>query len=175
MPEPAPLRTRGDCSCMDADADAGAVVFMRVEADVFACVDAYIDVGVDVDVDVDAGDAGTCVGSACVCPSLILPSWAAGACPCARAGMKPCPPPFTPPDDGDDASTRPDVEGDCRECDCPLEEPAWRSPQPAGVGFGVFMFMPVGAGADAGVDVEAVVVLRGLSETGPAVPPCGIR
>ena len=160
-------------------ADAGAVVvvfvfmFMRAEAD--ACADA----GVDVDVDVDAGDAvaGVCAWLACVRPSLTMPSWAvAGACPCARAGMKPDLPPFTPPWEGDDAPAGPeagDWEGDCRGCDCPAEEPAWRPFPPAGTGAGagagMGVSLPVFMFVDAGVDPEAGAVPWWLAGAGPAV------
>ena len=157
---------------MGADAVAGVVVFvfmfMRAEAD--ACAD------VDVDADVDAGDAvaDVCAWPACVRPSLTMPSWAVvGACPCARAGMKPDLPAFTPPREGDDApvgSEAEDGEGDRRDCDCPAEEPAWRPFPPAGagasagMGVSVLVLVFVDAGADAGVDPEA-----------GAVRVCGIR
>lgn len=98
-----------------ADADPGIVAFMFTRAEA----------------DVDAGDAGagTCTGPACVRPSWIPPSWVADhACPCARAGMKPDPPLFTPPDAGDDASARPEAgagdAGDCRDCARPADWPA---------------------------------------------------
>ena len=149
---------------MGADAVAGVVVFvfmfMRAEAD--ACAD------VDVDADVDAGDAvaDVCAWPACVRPSLTMPSWAvAGACPCARAGMNPDLPPFTPPGEGDDAPAGPetgDGEGDCRDCDCPAEEPAWRPLPPvgagAGAGMGVSAPVSVFVFVDAGVDTEAGAV-----------------
>ena len=164
---------------MGAGAGACAVVFVFMCAEADACV--------DVDVDVDAGDAvaGVCAWPACVRPSLNMPSWAvAGACPCARAGMKPDLPPFTPPGEGDDAPAGPeagDGEGDRRDCDCPAGEPAWRPLPPAGagagVGMGVSVSVPVSvdAGADAGVDPEAGAAPWWLAGEGPAVRVCGIR
>lgn len=150
---------------MGADAGAAVVVFVFV----FMFMRAEADACTDVDVDVDVGDAvaGVCAWPACVRPSPALPSWAvAGACPCARAGMKPDLPPFTPPREGDDAPAGPeagDGECDCRGCDCPAEEPAWRP------------FPPAGAGAGAGVDPEAGAVPWWLAGAGSAVRVCGIR
>ena len=158
-------------------AGAGAAVFVFVFVFMRAEADACADVGVGVDV----GDAvaGFCARPACVRPSLNMPWAVAGACPCARAGMKPDLPPFTPPGEGDDAPAGPEAgDGDC---DCPAGEPAWRPLPPAGAGagacMGVSVFVPVSvdAGADAGEDPEAGAVPWGLAGEWPAVRVCGVR